>query len=62
MSLKDKIILGIDPVGRENTPSEGFIYVLYEFGDFQNNYAGAKIAKFNMSWLLLGKEIDKYVK
>ena len=49
-------------VGRENTPSEGFIYVLYEFGDFQNNYAGAKIAKFNMSWLLLGKDIYKYVK
>ena len=49
-------------VGRENTPSEGFIYVLYEFGDFQNNYAGAKIAKFKMTWLLIGKDIYKYVK
>lgn len=49
-------------VGRENTPSEGFIYVLYEFGDFQNDYAGAKIAKFNMSWVLHGKDIDQYLK
>ena len=49
-------------VGRRNTPSEGFIYLLYEFGDFENNYAGAKIAKFNMSWLLHGKDIDQYLK
>ena len=49
-------------VGRENTPSEGFIYILYEFGDFKDNYAGAKIAKFNMSWILEEKEIDKYIK
>ena len=49
-------------IGRENTPSEGFIYLLYEFGDFQNNYAGAKIAKFNMSWLFHGKDIDQYLR
>lgn len=48
-------------VGRENTPSEGFIYLLYEFGDFENNYAGAKIAKFNMSWFLHGKDIGQYI-
>ena len=30
--------------------------------DFQNNYAGAKIAKFNMSWLLHGKDIDQYLR
>ena len=29
---------------------------------FEINYAGAKIAKFNMSWILEGKEIDKYIK
>ena len=49
-------------VGRENTPSEGFIYILYEFGDFKDNYAGAKIAKFNMSWILEEKEIDNFIK
>ena len=49
-------------IGRENTPSEGFIYLLYEFGDFQNDYAGAKIAKFNLSWLFHGKDIDQYLK
>ena len=49
-------------IGRENTPSEGFIYLLYEFGDFQNDYAGAKIAKFNLSWLFHGKDVDQYLK
>tara|TARA_B100001175_G_scaffold305162_1_gene301969 strand:+ start:2810 stop:4006 length:1197 start_codon:yes stop_codon:yes gene_type:complete len=49
-------------IGRENTSSQGYIYLLYEFGDFQNEYAGAKIARFNLSWLLHGKEIDQYLK
>ena len=49
-------------IGRENTPSEGFIYLLYEFGDFENDYAGAKIAKFNLSWLFHGKDVDQYLK
>ena len=49
-------------IGRENTPSEGYIYLLYECEDFQNAYAGAKIAKFNLSWLFHGKDLDQYLK
>ena len=33
-----------------------------EFGDFENDYAGAKIAKFNLSWLFHGKDVDQYLK
>jgi len=38
------------------------MYLVYEFGDFKNNYAGNKFVKFNMSWLLNGKDIDQYLK
>lgn len=36
-------------VGREGTPSEGQIYLVYE------SDGGAKIARFNMAWLMEGK-------
>jgi sialidase-1 len=51
-------------VGRKNTPSEGYIYVLYETGlnDNINAYGGAKIARFNLSWLMEGKDINQYLK
>ncbi len=51
-------------VGRKNTPSEGYIYLLYETGtkDNINAYRGGKIARFNLSWLMEGKDINQYLK
>ena len=50
-------------IGRKNTPSEGFIYLLYETGlnDDIHAYNGAKIVRFNLSWLLEGKDINQYL-
>jgi sialidase-1 len=42
--------------GRNNTASEGYIYLIYESDD------GAKVARFNMAWLLDGKNIKDYLK
>ncbi|WP_158633724.1 exo-alpha-sialidase [Tautonia sociabilis] len=41
--------------GRPGTPSEGWIYLQYEFGDEQAQYVGGKVARFNLSWLLEGE-------
>lgn len=51
-------------VGRKNTTSEGYIYLLYETGtkDNINAYRGGKIARFNLSWLMEGKDINQYLK
>lgn len=51
-------------VGKKNTPSEGYIYLLYETGtkDNINDYGGGKIARFNFSWLMDGKDISQYLK
>ena len=51
-------------VGRKNTPSEGYISLLYESGTKSdiNAYGGGKIAKFNLSWLTEGKNINQYLK
>jgi sialidase-1 len=51
-------------VGRKNTPSEGYIYLLYETGtkDNINAYGGGKIVRFNLSWLMEGKDINQYLK
>lgn len=51
-------------VGRNNTPSEGFIYLLYETGKEGdiNAYGGGKIARFNLSWLMEGKNINHFLK
>ena len=51
-------------VGRKNTPSEGYIYLLYESGTKSdiNAYGGGKIARFNLSWLTEGKNINQYLK
>jgi sialidase-1 len=35
--------------GREGTPSEGIIYLLYESGE------GAKMVRFNLAWLTNGR-------
>jgi sialidase-1 len=41
--------------GRNGTPSEGWIFLLYE------NQGGAKIARFNLSWLTGGQGLKKYL-
>lgn len=49
-------------IGKENTPSEGYVYLLYETGEGENinAYGGGKIARFNLSWILEGKNINRY--
>ena len=49
-------------IGKENTPSEGYVYLLYETGEGENinAYGGGKIARFNLSWILEGKNINQY--
>lgn len=51
-------------VGRKNTPSEGYIYLLYETGtkDNINDYGGGVIARFNLSWLMEGKDVNQFLK
>lgn len=39
--------------GRPGTPSEGWIYLLYETGGHPN--ANGRLARFNLSWLLAGE-------
>ena len=41
--------------GRPNTPSEGHIYLQYEYGEGKQLYKGCRIATFNLSWLLKGQ-------
>ncbi len=41
--------------GREGTPSEGFIYLLYE------SEGGAKIARFNLAWLTGGTDWKTFI-
>jgi sialidase-1 len=40
--------------GRPGTPSEGWIYLLFEGG-------GGQIARFNLSWLLHGRDIAEFL-
>jgi len=49
-------------IGKENTPSEGYVYLLYETGEGENinAYGGGIIARFNLSWILEGKNINRY--
>lgn len=51
-------------VGRKNTPSEGYIYLLYETGtkDDINAYGGGIMARFNLSWLMKEKNINEFLK
>lgn len=41
--------------GREGTPSEGFIYLLYE------SDGGAKIARFNLPWITSGSDWKEFL-
>lgn len=51
-------------VGRKNTPSEGYIYLLYETGTKNDihAYGGGIIARFNLSWLMKDKKINEFLK
>ena len=51
-------------VGRKNTPSEGYIYLLYENGTKGNinDYGGGMVARFNLSWLMEGNDINQFLK
>ena len=51
-------------VGRKNTPSEGYIYLLYETGTKENinDYGGGMVARFNLSWLMEGNDINQFLK
>lgn len=40
--------------GRPETPSEGNIYLQFEYGEENRQYVGCKLARFNLSWLLQG--------
>jgi sialidase-1 len=50
-------------VGRKNTPSQDFIYLLYETGTKENvnAYGGGKLARFNLSWLLQDIDVNQYL-
>ncbi len=41
-------------IGRKDTASEGWIYVLFE-GGTKHRHEGGYVARFNLSWLLQGK-------
>jgi len=47
--------------GRERTPSEGYIYLLYETIE-NGRYAGAKMARFNLAWITEGHHWKEFVK
>mgnify|MGYP001360685223 FL=1 len=51
-------------VGRKNTPSEGYIYLLYETGTKNDihAYGGGIIARINLSWLIKDKKINEFLK
>jgi sialidase-1 len=51
-------------VGRKNTSSEGYIYLLYETGtnDDIHAYGGGIMVRFNLSWLMKGKDINEFLK
>ncbi len=40
--------------GRPGTTSEGWVYLLFEGGE-KHKYAGARMARFNLAWLLQGE-------
>ena len=41
--------------GRPDTPSEGWIYLQFEHGEGDRQYAGCQFARFNLAWLLAGQ-------
>ncbi|MCL4203455.1 MAG: glycoside hydrolase [Pirellulaceae bacterium] len=41
--------------GRPGTPSEGWIYLLFEYGQDGQQYVGGQLARFNLAWLKQGE-------
>lgn len=49
-------------VGRPNTPSEGMIYCLYESkSDPDSRFDAGNMARFNLAWVLAGKDWRQYL-
>ena len=42
--------------GRPGTLTEGMIFLLYE------SESGAKLARFNLQWLISGRDVNNYLK
>ena len=55
-------------VGRIGTPSEGKIYILFEYGDkgksprYLLKHKAVYVAVFNLNWLLNGRELKEFIK
>lgn len=41
--------------GRPGTASEGWLYLQFEHGEGKQQYAGCRLARFNLAWLLAGE-------
>lgn len=41
--------------GLPGTDSEGWIYLLYEYGEGKQTYVGGRMVRFNLAWLLHGE-------
>jgi sialidase-1 len=41
--------------GRPGAPSEGWIYLQFEYGQDGRQYVGCRIARFNLAWLMAGE-------
>lgn len=46
--------------GRAGTPSEGWIYLMYEFIE-DGRYAGARMARFNLAWITRGQDWKEFI-
>jgi len=46
--------------GRAGTPSEGWIYLMYEFIE-DGRYAGARVARFNLPWITQGRDWKDFI-
>jgi sialidase-1 len=47
--------------GRAGTPSEGWIYLMYEYIE-DGRYAGARVARFNLPWITQGRDWKEFIK
>ena len=46
--------------GRPGTPSEGFIYLLFEGGP-EGQYSAIQMARFNLAWILDGRDVSEFL-
>lgn len=47
-------------VGRKGTPSQGWIYLVFE-GGTKGCYDGVQVVSFNLSWLLNGRDVAEFM-